>query len=49
VDPTKVTLIAGALGVGIGFAAKRRHNFVSGIILLFERPIQIGTLSASPT
>jgi small-conductance mechanosensitive channel len=37
------TLIFGALGVGIGFGLRNIiANFVSGIIMVFERPIQIG-------
>ncbi|UCG88955.1 MAG: mechanosensitive ion channel [Gemmatimonadota bacterium] len=42
-DLTKVTLLAGALGVGIGFGLQNVvNNFISGLILMFERPIQIG-------
>ena len=39
----KLTLIIGALGVGIGFGLQNVvNNLVSGVILAFEKPIQIG-------
>jgi potassium-dependent mechanosensitive channel len=40
-DLTRVTVLVGALGVGIGLQSVV-HNFISGLILLFERPIHVG-------
>jgi potassium efflux system protein len=39
----KISILLGALGVGIGFGLQHiTNNLVSGIVLAFERPIQIG-------
>ena len=43
VDLTKITILAGALGLGVGFGLQNAvNNFISGLILLVERPINVG-------
>ncbi|MCC5890683.1 MAG: mechanosensitive ion channel [Alkalibacterium sp.] len=42
-DLTSLTVFASVLGVGIGFGLQNvMSNFISGLIILFERPIKVG-------
>ena len=42
-DLTHITVLVSAFGVGLGFGLQQVvANFVSGLLLLFERPVQVG-------
>lgn len=43
IDLTTFNVLAGAVGIGIGFGLQNvANNFISGLIILFERPIKVG-------
>ncbi|HEY2547775.1 MAG TPA: mechanosensitive ion channel domain-containing protein [Candidatus Acidoferrum sp.] len=45
VELNKFTVLTGAIGVGLGFGMQNIvNNFVSGLILIFERPIHVGDI-----
>jgi small-conductance mechanosensitive channel len=43
IDLTALNVLAGAVGIGVGFGLQNIvNNFISGLIILFERPIKMG-------
>jgi small-conductance mechanosensitive channel len=43
INLTAITVLAGAVGIGVGFGLQTiASNFISGLIIMFERPIKVG-------
>src|SRR5437870_11744319 len=43
INLTTFTVLAGAIGVGVGFGLQNIvSNFISGLIVMFERPVKLG-------
>ncbi|MEO8574201.1 MAG: mechanosensitive ion channel domain-containing protein [Pyrinomonadaceae bacterium] len=43
INLTALTVLAGAIGIGVGFGLQNiAGNFISGLIILFERPVKVG-------
>lgn len=43
IDLTALNVLTGAVGIGVGFGLQNvTNNFISGLIILFERPIKVG-------
>ncbi|HPX60267.1 MAG TPA: mechanosensitive ion channel [Deltaproteobacteria bacterium] len=43
IDLTALNVLAGAAGIGLGFGLQNIvNNFISGLIIMFERPIKVG-------
>jgi small-conductance mechanosensitive channel len=43
IDFTALNVLAGAVGIGVGFGLQNIvNNFISGLIILFEKPIKVG-------
>ena len=43
INLTTLNVLAGAVGIGVGFGLQNvASNFISGLIILFERPIKVG-------
>lgn len=43
IDLTTLNVLAGAVGIGVGFGLQNiANNFISGIIILLEQPVKVG-------